>query len=436
MTVEVFRDLSPLLNPASIAVIGASERPGSAGRLVMENLKQLGYKGKIYPVNPKQTTLMGMQCYPSIEAITEPVDMMAVLIGAGNVISTLQSGVARGVKAAWVLASGFAESGPEGKQRQEELIQFADQSGMLVCGPNCVGVANILDGCATYSVALSPKMRAGGVSAVMQSGAICMGLANAARFGFRYLISIGNAAVLDGSDYIGYLVNDPQTKVIVAFLEGIRNPGKFEAAAKAAAEAGKPLLVVKAGRSEKAQKAVQAHTGSLAGSDVVLDAVFKRYGVVRLNDLDELVEAAELFSHCPVPQNDGIGMLSLSGGQIGLVADVAQGMKLNFPPLSERAIEGLKAVLPPYNSIENPLDAWGSGDLEHTYPGCVEVLAQEETIGLIAMTRDTPPGVAAREVEQSMRIAEAAIKAKESTGKPMLVFSTISAGFEARVVEP
>jgi acyl-CoA synthetase (NDP forming) len=416
MTGETFRDLSPLLNPQSIAIIGASERPGSAGRLVIENLINLGYQGKIYPVHPKNATVMGYPCYPDIQSIPGPIDMMAVLIGAEKVISTLQSGVDVGAKAAWVLASGYAESGPEGKGRQAELIDFANRTGLLVCGPNCVGVANILDRSATYSVALSPRMRPGSVSAVMQSGAICMGLANSARFGFRYLISIGNAAVLDGSDYIGYLVNDPKTKVIVAFLEGIRNPKKFEAAAKAASDAGKPLLVVKAGRSEKAQKAVQAHTGSLAGSDVVLDAVFRRYGVIRLNDLD-------------------VGMLSLSGGQIGLVADVAQSLKLNFPTLSEKAVKGLKAVLPPYNSIENPLDAWGSGDLENTYPGCVDVIAQEESIGLIAMTRDTPPGVAKREVDQSMRIAEAAIKAKKETGKPTLLFSTVSSGFEQEVVD-
>jgi acyl-CoA synthetase (NDP forming) len=127
--------------------------------------------------------------------------------------------------------------------------------------------------------------------------------------------------------------------------------------------------------------------------------------------------------------------LSLSGGQIGLVADVAQSLKLNFPTLSEKAVKGLKAVLPPYNSIENPLDAWGSGDLENTYPGCVDVIAQEESIGLIAMTRDTPPGVAKREVDQSMRIAEAAIKAKKETGKPTLLFSTVSSGFEQEVVD-
>ena len=435
MTGETFRDLSPLLNPQSIAIIGASERPGSAGRLVIENLINLGYQGKIYPVHPKNATVMGYECYPDIQSIPGKIDMMAVLIGAEKVISTLQSGVDVGAKAAWVLASGYAESGPEGKGRQAELIDFANRTGLLVCGPNCVGVANILDRSATYSVALSPRMRPGSVSAVMQSGAICMGLANSARFGFRYLISIGNAAVLDGSDYIGYLVDDPKTKVIVAFLEGIRNPKKFEAAAKAAADAGKPLLVVKAGRSEKAQKAVQAHTGSLAGSDVVLDAVFRRYGVIRLNDLDELVEAAELFSHCPMPKNDGVGMLSLSGGQIGLVADVAQGLKLNFSTLSEKAVQGLKAVLPPYNSIENPLDAWGSGDLENTYPGCVDVIAQEDSIGLIAMTRDTPPGVAKREIDQSMRIAEAAIKAKKETGKPILLFSTVSSGFEQEVVD-
>jgi acyl-CoA synthetase (NDP forming) len=157
--------------------------------------------------------------------------------------------------------------------------------------------------------------------------------------------------------------------------------------------------------------------------------------VVRLNDLDELVEAAELFSHCPLPKNNGVGMLSLSGGQIGLVADVAQGLQLNFPTLSDEAVEGLKKVLPPYNAIENPLDAWGSGNLESTYPGCVDVMTAEDQIGLIAMTRDTPPGVVNREVEQSMRIAEAAIKAKEHSGKPTLLFSTLSAGFVPDVVD-
>ncbi|MGQ9713235.1 MAG: CoA-binding protein, partial [Anaerolineae bacterium] len=256
----LFRDLTPLLSPKAIAVVGASERHGSAGRLVLENLRNLGYTGAVYAVHPKYREVLGFPCYPDLGSLPGPVDSVAVLLAAEKVLPTLEAAVEVGAKAAWVLASGFAEAGPEGKARQAELARFARESGLLVCGPNCIGVANLVDRVATYSVALSPATKAGGVSAVVQSGAICLGLANAARFGFRYLISSGNEAVLDSADYLAHLVRDPQTKVILAFLEGIRSPQKFVAAAQAAAEVGKPVLVVKVGRSEAAQRAVQAHT--------------------------------------------------------------------------------------------------------------------------------------------------------------------------------
>jgi len=300
---------------------------------------------------------------------------------------------------------------------------------MLVCGPNCIRVANLVDSVALSSVALSPKTRAGGVSAVVQSGAICLGLANSARFGFRYLISSGNEAVLSAADYNGYLVNDPHTKVIVAFLEGISSPEKFVTAARAAVEAGKPILAVKIGRSEMARRTVQAHTGSLAGSDAVCDAVFLRLGVMRLNTLDELIEAAAFFVTCPLPEGVGVGLLSLSGGQIGLIADLAQDLGLEFPVLSEQAQRALSEILQPYISIANPMDAWGSGDLEKTYPACVDVVAQEKSVHLLAISRDTPPDIADREVEQSLSVAESAVRSARKTGKPVLMFSNLSAGF-------
>lgn len=431
----LFRDLTPLLSPKAIAVVGASERHGSAGRLVLENLRNLGYTGAVYAVHPKYREVLGFPCYPDLGSLPGPVDSVAVLLAAEKVLSTLEAAVEVGTKAAWVLASGFAEAGPEGKARQAELARFARGSGLLVCGPNCIGVANLVDRVATYSVALSPATRAGGVSAVVQSGAICLGLANAARFGFRYLISSGNEAVLDSADYLAHLVRDPQTKVILAFLEGIRSPQKFVAAVQAAAEVGKPVLVVKVGRSEAAQRAVQAHTGSLAGSDAVCDAVFRRLGVVRLDTLDELLEAAELFLTCPLPEGDGVGLLSLSGGQIGLVADLAADLGLRFPPFSPEALAALERILPPYTQIANPLDAWGSGDLESTYPACVEVVSRERGIHLLAVTRDTPPQVAPREVEQSLAVAEAAVRAARETGKPVLVFSNLSTTFHPRVKE-
>ena len=428
-----FRDLSPLLNPKAIAVVGASDRHGSAGRLVLENLRNLEYQGAVYAVHPKYTQALGFPCYPDLKSLPGPVDSVAVLLAAEKVLPTLEAAVEVGVQAAWVLASGFAEAGPEGEARQADLARFAEETGLMVCGPNCIGVANLVDRVATYSVALSPATHAGGVSAVVQSGAICLGLANAARFGFRYLISSGNEAVLDSADYIGYLASDPHTRVIIAFVEGIRSPQKFVAAAQAAVEASKPILLVKVGRSEAARQAVQAHTGSLAGSDAVCDAVFHRLGVMRLDTLDELMEAAELFLTCPLPKGEGVGLLSLSGGQIGLVADLAQDLGLEFPAFSEEAQQALARILPPYSPIANPLDAWGSGDLESTYPGCVEVVSREKNIHLLAVSRDTPPEVAPREVEQSLAVAEAAVRAARETGKPVLLFSNFSTGFQAEV---
>jgi acyl-CoA synthetase (NDP forming) len=428
-----FRDLSPLLNPRAIAVVGASERPGSAGRLVLQNLQHLGFEGPVYAVHPRHEQVLGFPCYPDLQSLPGPVDSVAVLLGAEKVLTILEEAAEIGALAVWVLASGFAEAGPEGEKREAELSRIAEETGLMVCGPNCIGVANLVDGAATYSVALSPKTHAGGVSAVVQSGAICLGLANSARFGFRYLISSGNEAVLDSADYIGYLAGDPHTTVIVAFLEGIRSPERFAAAAEAAAEAGKPILAVKVGRSEMARRAVQAHTGSLAGADRVVDAAFRRLGVMRLDTLDELLEAAELFVTCPLPEGDGVGLLSLSGGQIGLIADLAQDLGLTFSTFSADAQKALEEILPPFSPIANPLDAWGSGDLEATYPACVDVVSREEGVHLVAVSRGTPEGVAEREVEQSLAVAEAAVRATEETGKPVLLFSNLCAGFQPHV---
>jgi acyl-CoA synthetase (NDP forming) len=430
--VKTFSDLSPLLNPQAIAVVGASERPASAGRLALENLRNLEYEGAVYAVHPKHKEVLGFPCYPDLTSLPGPVDSVAVLLGAEKALPILETAVEIGARAAWVFASGFGEAGPEGQARQAELARFAEETGLLVCGPNCVGMVNLVDRVATYSAALGPNTRPGGVSAVVQSGAICLGLANAARFGFRYLISSGNEAVLDSADYIGYLVEDPHTRVVIAFLEGIRSPQKFVAAAQAAAAAGKPILLVKVGRSEVARQAVQAHTGSLAGSDAVVDAVLRRLGVMRLDSLDELLEAAELFITCPLPDGAGVGLLSLSGGHIGLAADLAQDL-LEFPTFSEKTEQALIEILPPYSPIANPLDAWGSGDLEVAYPACVGVASREERIHLLAVARDSPPPVARREVEQSLAVAKAAVQAAQETGKPVLMFSNLCAGFRQEV---
>ena len=333
-----------------------------------------------------------------------------------------------------MLASGFGEAGPEGEAAQQELVAYARANDLAVCGPNCVGVVNLHAQAATYSVALPSTLRRGHVGAVLQSGAVCLGIANSNRgLGFSTLISSGNEAVLDNADYIAYLADDPDTKVIIAFIEGFKSPDKFIWAAERARAAGKPLLVVKVGRSEVAQRATMAHTGSLAGADAVHDAVFRKHGVVRLDSLDELLETAELFLKAPPPAGRGVALLTLSGGQIGLIGDQMQGLDLHLPALSEAGVAALAQVLPPYSALANPLDAWGAGNFDETYPACMRILAAEPEVHIVAVARDTSPGVAEPEIRQSNVIVDAAAEVAAATGKPVLVFSNIANGIEPTV---
>ena len=432
MITDSFRDLSALLNPTAIAIVGASERYGTPGRIALENLWHLSYQGAVYPVNPNYEEILGWQCYPDLKSLPAPVEAVAIMLGAERALPILGTTAEIGARAAWVLAVGFAEADADGEARQAEMVRLAEDTDLLICGPNCIGVANLIDRVALYSVALSPENRVGRVSVISQSGAVMMGMANAARFGLRYLISTGNEAVLDSSDYIGHLVNDPHTKVIVAFLEGIRSPRKFIAAASAAAEIGKPILALKVGRSELARRTVQAHTGSLAGADAVVDAVFRRLGVVRLNTINELLEAATLFATCPQPRGEGVGLLSLSGGQVGLVADLAQEVGLVFPTLSKDTCTALAQILP-YTAIGNPLDAWGTQSRGGVFRACMDLVSRDEAVHLVAVTRDTPPAVAPLEVEQSLAEAETAVQVARETGKPVLMFSNPSTGFQEDV---
>jgi acyl-CoA synthetase (NDP forming) len=426
-------DLDPLLSPRSIAVVGASDRPG-AGSLVLQNLRQLGFSGHVYPVNPKYKELSGWRCYGSLAELPGPVDSVAILLGARRVLPTLEEAVAAGARAAWVLASGFGEAGPEGEALQGQLAALARTHGIAVCGPNCVGLANLHAHAATYSVALPPGIRAGHVGAVVQSGAVCLGIANSNRgLGFSTLISSGNEAVLDNADYIAYLAGDPHTHVIIAFIEGFKSPAKFIWAAERARAAGKPLLVVKVGRSEVARRATLAHTGSLAGSDAVHDAVFRKHAVVRLDSLDELLETAELFLKAPLPAGPGVALLTLSGGQIGLIGDLLSGPDLQLPLLSDGARRALGDVLPAYSAIANPLDAWGAGNFEQTYPACMQILAAEPDVHMVAVARDSSPGIAEPEIRQSLVIVDAAAEVAAQSGKPVLVFSNIANGIEPSV---
>jgi acyl-CoA synthetase (NDP forming) len=430
------KDLSPLLRPQTIAVVGASEKFG-AGSLVIDNLRTLGFQGNIVPINPRYRELFGYPCYPSLSGVPMQVkiDCVAILLGFAQVNPVLEEAGRRGIRGAWAFASGFAETGAEGQKLQAELQGICSASGIHFCGPNCVGYANLPDRVGAYSAPISPTLRRGGVSAVAQSGSVILALANSNRgIGFNFLISSGNEAVVDLADYLEYLLEDGRTEVIIAFIESIRRPEAFIRACTRAAELGKPIIALKVGKSEIAKQVAMSHTGALTGADGIQEALFKKLGVIRVDDLDELLETAEIFARCRtrLPKGNGVGAIAVSGGEIGLISDLAEGLSFRFASLSPGARTELRKRLPAFTAIGNPLDGWGSGDLVETYPACLEVLAKEESVDLILVSQDSPPGMAEKQINQYADVARAAVRAAAS-GKPVVALSHVSGGLDPTI---
>ena len=413
-------DLTPLLSPRSVAVIGASQKAGR-GTGAVRNLLELGFNGKIYPVNPKYDSVLGLPCYLNLKAIPDPVDLVVVGIPGEHVIGALEEAHAKQVPAAVIFASGFGEAGDTGRARQAELEAFARRTGMLICGPNCLGILNFQDRSAGYSSTSPKDVATGGVAVVSQSGTIIVGMVRSLRgIGFSHMVSCGNEAVVASADYLRYLVDQPSVRVLGAFLEDIKRPEKFIEAAEVARRKGKPLIVVKTGRSELGKAASLAHTGSLAGSYEVQSAVFRQKGVVHCDDLDEWIEAIELFGVAHAPKSRGLGIIGLSGGENALALDYAAELGLAVPPLSAAGKERLAALLPWYARPENPIDATGTiGDDPGVFRKSIEVLADESEIGVIAVSQDSPAHFDAV-------VAKAVAEVAPMIRKPLIFFSNIS----------
>jgi acyl-CoA synthetase (NDP forming) len=429
-----YPDLKPLLSPNSIAVVGASEKIGP-GRQVLENLTRLGYQGQIYPVNPGYEKILGLPCFPSLSEVHRAghsVEMVAILLNRKMVNPVLREAAGIGVSAAWAFANGFGEADLEGKALQKELVDICTQSDILFCGPNCVGYLNPRAGVGTYSAPAPERVKPGNIGLIAQSGYLTLSVANSARgLDFSLLCSSGNEAVIDSTDYISYMLEDPGTDIILAFIEQFRKPERLPDLAERAGKMGKPIILIKAGRSDLAQKATVAHTGAIAGSDDVQDALFKKLGIIRVDDFDEMFETAELFSKLlpNLPAGDGVFSLSLSGGVIGLLADLGEELNLNYPAWSEEGKGTLLEVLPPYTAISNPIDVWGFGRIEETYETCLMAAAREEKADLVLISQDVPGGMAPKQVDQYESVAKAAVKVFQKSAKPVVMISNPSVGF-------
>ena len=403
------------------------------------NLRRYGYQGHIFPVHPSASEVDGLRAYRTLAELPEPAECAVLAVPADKIAAALADGVAHGLRAGVVFASGFAELGEQGRARQRELQDVCTRSGIVLCGPNCLGLVNVHKRVSLYSSGIPEGMRDGGLAVVSHSGSACIALSTLGRFGFSYLVSVGNAAVLDVADYLAYLAGDSETKVVAIFVETLRDPAAFARAMRAMHEAGKPVVALKVGRSARGAAASAAHTGSLAGNFEAYHAYFRRHGVIAVDDFDELAESVELALKVrSPPRGDGVAVIAVSGGETSLVADLAERAQVRLPELATETVARLSAVLPTFGSIGNPLDTTDRGvyDAQNVYAGSMRALADDPSVSLIAVVQDCSPGLSARGARNYRRIAQTVADAARQIDKPVAFFNTAAGGIHPHVVEP
>jgi acetate---CoA ligase (ADP-forming) len=439
---NLWRDLSPLMNPRSVAIIGASQRTASAlnreprGNRVIRNLKSFGYPGRIVTVNPKYSQVMDCPCYSDISAIPEPVDCVVLAVPNRQVPDLLESAAASGVRAAVVFSAGFAEIGAEGKERQARLEALSRERGFLICGPNCYGVLNVFGKAPLFASTIPQGFLAGPVALVSQSGGLSTTIANALMLnrhvGLSHIVSCGNQAGATVEEYFNYLVEDENTGAIAGFVEGFKQPHQLLAVARKAAERNKPLIILKGGRSEVSQRAAATHSGSLAGAAEVIDAAFRQSGIVSVRSLNELIDTVSVFS-CDtfVKRYSGgrrIGVLSGSGGECTLVSDAAASVGLEVPELTESTKSHLQEAVADFGNMNNPLDGTGAMyDDEKIFPRLLQALIDDANIDVVSINleaNDPRP----KELKSGNRFAQAIETAAASSKKPIACFSSVVGG--------
>ena len=401
------RSLQPIFSPKTVAVIGATEKIGSVGRTVIWNLISSPFGGTVFPVNPKRENILGIKAYPSINDIPDPIDLAVIVTPAPTVPNIISECVEAGVPGAIVISAGFKEIGPEGAALETQILEHARRGKMRVIGPNCLGVMNPLTGLnATFATACANP---GNVAFISQSGALCTSVLDWSlkeHVGFSAFVSIGSMLDVDWGDLIYHLGDDPHTNSIVIYMETIGDARSFMSAAREVALA-KPIIVIKPGRTEGAARAAASHTGSLTGSDEVLEAAFRRCGVLRVETIGEIFSMAEVLSKQPRPKGPHLTILTNAGGPGVLAVDalITSGGKL--AEVSPEAMQKFNEILPPQWSHNNPVDILGDASPER-YAQALEVAAQDQNSdGLLvvltpqAMTDPTATAEALKNYAQS-----------------------------------
>jgi acetyltransferase len=352
-------DLGPFFHPSSIAIIGASESAGKLGHEILKNLMDGGFPGALHPINPKSGTILGRACYKNVKDIPGSVELAVVIIPARFVPQAIRDCGEKGVKGAVIISGGFSEAGPEGEKIQQEVAAVGRQYGVRLVGPNCQGINNPHHPmCASWPL----LTRKGKVAVVSQSGTVgaaMMDWFSQEELGVSSFVSLGNRADVDEIDLIEYLEEDPDTNVIAVYLEGVKNPARFE---KMLQSLKKPLVVLKSGRTPGGRVAADSHTKSLAGADAIYSSLFRRYGVCRAETIEELYDFAKGFAYLKPPTGNRIVFITTSGGAAILGTDAAEQEGLEVSPLPRELADQMEGVIPAHAIRGNPLDLTGDAN--------------------------------------------------------------------------
>lgn len=381
--------LDRFLRPKSVAVVGASDKPGALGATLLTNLDRNGYAGAVYPVNPKRDEIMGKRCYASVDALPEGVDVAVLAIPRAGVLDAVKGLAARKCGGVVIFSAGFAEGGEEGLAEQREIARIAHEAGMVVEGPNCLGLVNYVDRIPLTFVETNAVPPAGkrAIGIVSQSGAMAAVLGTmllARDAGVSYSVSTGNEAASGVEDYVDWLVDQDDTHVIAMIVEQFRKPQAFLAAARRAKAAGKPVVLLHPGKSSAARESAATHTGAMAGDYKLMRAMVARAGVIFAETLEELGDIAEIAVRCAALPSGKTAVLGESGAFKALTLDLAEELDLPLADLHDEDSPLLRAALPPFVPVSNPLDITAQGLSEPAiYTRCIEALLDDDRVGTV-----------------------------------------------------
>ncbi|WP_018606405.1 bifunctional acetyl coenzyme A synthetase (ADP forming), alpha domain/GNAT family N-acetyltransferase [Uliginosibacterium gangwonense] len=405
--------LSPLFEPRSVAILGATEREGALGAVLLHNMQGAGYRGHLYPVNPKYSTIGGIACFHHISEVPEKVDLAVIATPASSVPALVEECAHAGVRCAVVLSAGFSESGAEGLYLEQQMLHTAKLHGMRILGPNSLGVARPWLG--LNATLAEGSALPGSIGFVSQSGALCAAVldyARANRLGFSCIVSLGVSAELDFGEVLDYLVSDYRTSAILVHVEGIRDARRFLSALRAAARV-KPVMVLKAGRHPMASRAAQAHTGAITGDDAVFEAALRRSGVVRLKTLTQLYSNLKGLFWRIRPRGNRLAIITNGGGPGVMAADRAGDLGIPLAQLSPESINRLGEILPPHWSRENPVDLVGEWEPDRYAQALSILLADDGVDGVVCL-------LAPLAQSHPNEVADRIVALRTQTDKPIL----------------